>query len=305
MLRRLEYLLAVEREGHFGRAATSCHVSQPALSAGIAKLEGELGLELVRRGGRTALLTDEGRALLPWAREAVSAASSLTIEAGRLREHLTGTLRIATIPTAAAAVSTMIGALLRAHDGVRVELRSMAAERIVDGLRARELDAGLAYVEDPVAGLRVQRLYRERLMLVGRGPATADDVPWSALAHEPLCLLTPEMQHRRVVDAALAQAGVTVRPRVEADTFGALLDLVADGWSTVLGRPWLSGRPLPDGVRAVPLVRPVVAPWVGLLTLDGPVATPMVAALRASLRGVDVAARLGGAEADAPAAGPA
>lgn len=301
-LRQLEYLGALAREGHFGRAAAACHVSQPALSTAIAKLEGELGLVLVRRGGRGATLTDEGRALLPWARGAVEQAAALTSEAGRLRDELTGALRLGVIPTASAAVSAVLGRLLREHPGVRAEVRTLTAERIADGLRAHDLDAGLAYVDEPPAGLVATRLYRERLVLVsgaGRLPAAATSVAWSRVGDEPLCLLAPGMQHRRVVDDALARAGVAVRPRVEADGFGVLLDLARDGWSTIVGDTWLAGRALPPEVRAVPLVRPAVAPWVGLLTADAPTATPMVAALRASLRGVDVAATLRGPTAGA------
>jgi len=52
LLRQLEYLCALAREGHFGRAAAACHVSQPALSAGIRKLEAELRLQIVQRGQR-------------------------------------------------------------------------------------------------------------------------------------------------------------------------------------------------------------------------------------------------------------
>ena len=296
-LRQLEYLGALAREQHFGRAAAACHVSQPALSTAIAKLEGELGLELVHRGGRAATLTAEGRALLPWARGAVAQAAALTSEAGRLRAELTGVLRLGVIPTASAAVSSVLGPLLRAHPGVRAEVRTLTAERIADGLRAHELDAGLAYVDEQRAGLTATRLYRERLVLVagaGRLADVAGPVPWSRVADEPLCLLAPGMQHRRVVDEALARAGVDVRPRVEADGFGVLLDLARDGWSTVVGDTWLAGRALPADVRAVPLVRPAVAPWVGLLTDDGPTPTPLVAALRSSLRGVDVAAALRG-----------
>jgi DNA-binding transcriptional LysR family regulator len=295
-LRQLEYLVALAREEHFGRAAASCHVSQPALSTAIARLEAELGLQLVQRGGRTAPLTPGGVSLLPWAREAVAARASLEAEAGRLRGALTGTLRLGVIPTAAAAATATTGPLLRAHPEVAVRVRTMPAERIAAELREHELDAGLVYVDDPPPGLTATPLYRERLVLVtgsGRVGAAEHEVPWSRVAGEPLCLLTPEMQHRRIVDDAFARAAVTVVPRVEADAFGVLFDLVADGWSTVVGSPWLVGRVLPAGVRAVPIVRPVVAPWVGLLTTAGPVSSPIVAALRSALRETDVAGALG------------
>ena len=77
-LRQLEYLTALARERHFGRAAEACHVSQPALSAAIRKLERELGLPLVKRHQRYDDLTPEGRALLPWAQQALAGLDGLT-----------------------------------------------------------------------------------------------------------------------------------------------------------------------------------------------------------------------------------
>ena len=65
LLRQLEYLNALAREGHFGRAAEACHVSQPALSAGIRKLETELRVQIVQRGQRFEGFTPEGTQLLP------------------------------------------------------------------------------------------------------------------------------------------------------------------------------------------------------------------------------------------------
>jgi len=114
-LRQLEYLTALARERHFGRAAQACHVSQPALSAAIRKLERELGVALVNRQQRYDDLTPEGRALLPWAQQALASLDGLTAEAARLRHSLTGTLRLGVIPTALNAASLITGPLLERH----------------------------------------------------------------------------------------------------------------------------------------------------------------------------------------------
>lgn len=296
ILRHLEYFVALARERHFGRAAAGCHVSQPALSMAIRKLEAELELELVHRGGRRVELTDEGRALLPRAQATVASADALAADATRLRGRLTATLRLGVIPTAVAAVPAIVGPLQREHPGVRVEVRTRSAEQIVAGLEDRELEAGVAYIDDPPGALVVDPLYHERFVLLTAAPVpgpTAAPVAWDRLADLPLCLLTKDMQHRRIVDDALRSAGVAVRPRVEADSFPMLLALVADGWSTVVGHPWLTGRPLPAGVAAHPLVDPTVEPRVGLLTVGGALRSPVARALRRSLADVDVQARVG------------
>lgn len=293
ILRQLEYLVALARERHFGRAAAACHVSQPALSMAVRKLEAELGLRLVDRGSGGVALTDEGRELLGWAQSAVGAADALAAEAGRLRGQLTATLRLGVIPTAVAAVSTVVGPLLRAHPGVRVEMRTWPTERIVAGLTSHALDAGLTYVDDPSRELAVVPLYRERFVLLTAEPLPDGPATWDAIVDLPLCLLTDDMQHRRIVDATLRRAGLRAEPRIEADSFGVLLDLVRDGWSTVVGHAWLAGRALPSGVTVHPLVDPVVAPTVGLVTPGTDPATPVVRAIRASLAGVDLQAWAG------------
>ena len=98
-LRQLEYLTALDRERHFGRAAAACHAAQPTLSAGIRSLERELGVPLVRRGRAFEGFTPEGELILGWAQRAMADFESLRQEASRLRGGLEGTLRIGAIPT--------------------------------------------------------------------------------------------------------------------------------------------------------------------------------------------------------------
>ena len=71
MIDKLEFLLALARERHFGRAAETCGVTQPTLSAGIKQLEDELGVLLVQRGSRFRGFTPEGERVLDWARRIV------------------------------------------------------------------------------------------------------------------------------------------------------------------------------------------------------------------------------------------
>jgi DNA-binding transcriptional LysR family regulator len=74
---KLEYLMALAREQHFGRAADTCGVTQPTLSAGIKQLESSLGVMLVQRGSPYIGLTPEGERTLAWARRIVSYSRSM------------------------------------------------------------------------------------------------------------------------------------------------------------------------------------------------------------------------------------
>src|SRR5499427_6603255 len=100
MIDKLEFLLALAREKHFGRAAEACGVTQPTLSAGVRQLEESFGVLLVNRGSRFQNFTPEGERVLDWARRIVGDARTMREEINSLRHGLTGQLRIAAIPTA-------------------------------------------------------------------------------------------------------------------------------------------------------------------------------------------------------------
>lgn len=286
LLRQLQYLQALATERHFGRAAAACHVSQPALSNGLAKLEEELGLALVHRGRQFEGLTPEGRAVLEWAQAALASVDGLTQEAARLRGGLAGTLRVGVMPTANARLGTVLGQFLHEQPDVRVSVVTSPTVDIVERLARRELDAGLVYVDDPLpqaVPLTVTPLYRERLLLLtsdARWRARHGTVTWAEAAAVPLCLLAPPMQNRQVIDRAFRAAGAAPTVRAEADSIVALMELGGAGSSCIVADSWLDGRALPPGVRVHGLANPTVSPTVGLITAQGPLVSPTVRALR-------------------------
>src|SRR5947209_3005612 len=109
VLRQLEYLVALAREKHFGRAAESCHVSQPTLSAAIRLLEEDLGAPMVERGHRFVGLTPQGRLAVEHAQRILAEAESLRQSLEELDNGLTGRLRLGAIPTALPIVSQITG----------------------------------------------------------------------------------------------------------------------------------------------------------------------------------------------------
>src|ERR1700682_5512267 len=107
MIDKLEFLIALAREQHFGRAAEACGVTQPTLSAGIKQLEGTLGVLLVQRGSRFHSLTPEGERALDWARRIVGDSRAMRQEIRALKKGLVGHIKIAAVPTALAMVATL------------------------------------------------------------------------------------------------------------------------------------------------------------------------------------------------------
>lgn len=291
-LRQLEYLSALARERHFGRAAQACHISQPALSAALLRFERELGVTLVYRGSRYDDLTEEGRQILAWAHQTLASVDGLNSEAARLRQQLTGSLRLGVIPTALPAVSLITGPLLANHPAVRVVVRSVSSIEIGRQLASHDIDAGVTYLDnEPLGAVVTTPAYRERYVFL-----TATDTPggqrgtitWAKAAARPLCLLTPDMQNRRIIDAAFRSAGTQPVPRVEANSISALLSHVLTGWSSVIAHTWLALHGLPQGMRALRLTNPSITHMIGLVTPDTQLQHPLVRALRDQLAAADI-----------------
>lgn len=257
--RYLQYFLALEREGHFARAAAACHVSQPTLSAGIATLEAQLGKRLILRNRRYTGLTEEGRAILPWVRQLVAATDHLMQAASVATGPLQGELRLGAIPAAMPAIGMLVEAVLQRHPDINVSVRALTSRQIERDLAAFELDAGLTYLDfEPPAHALAVPLYVERYRLVAaKGVLAGEARPgWDDLARLPLCLLHQGMQNRRILDARLAERGLALRPVVTADSYVALLSLVKQGRLCSIipdnharlleGLDWARIEPLPD-----------------------------------------------------------
>jgi DNA-binding transcriptional LysR family regulator len=295
VLAPVEYLIALARQRHFGRAAEACHVSQPSLSAAIRKLERELGIPLVHRHQRYDDLTGEGHALLPWAQQTVAAVDALRNEATRLRQNLAGTLRIGVIPTALPAISLITGPLLDRHPQTRIEVRSVSSIEIGRMLASHELDAGITYLSNEPVGAAVTAtpIYHERhIFLTSNDKPVGETLAWGRLADVPLCLLTPDMQNRRIVNGALGAAGITPAPRVEANSTTALLAFARAGRPCVMAHTWLALHGLPPGMRALALTEPTITHTIGLITPNSNLQPAIVRALHAELGQLDIDAQL-------------
>lgn len=284
MFDKLEMFIALATEQHFGRAAEVCGVTQPTLSAAIKSLEGELGVMLVWRGSRYLGLTPEGARALEWARRIVADGRALKAEMRSAKSGLSGNLRLAVIPTALAGVPRLTGAFTARHPGVRIRVLSRNAGEVLSMIENLEVDAGITYLEEDVPPrMTAVPLYRERYRLVisAHHPLVRrKSVTWAELGDLPLCLLTPDMQNRRIIDRHLAEAGISVQAAVESNSFVALVSHVRSGdFATIM--PLQAAEPFvqPGVLVAIPITQPHAEHLVGLVALRREPATPVLAAL--------------------------
>ncbi|MCW2889931.1 MAG: LysR family transcriptional regulator [Streptosporangiaceae bacterium] len=273
LLRQLEYLTALARERHFARAAEACDVSQPALSAAIRKLESELDVPIVLRGNRFEGFTPEGERVLRWAYRILSERDGLTDDVGTMRKGLTGRLRIGAIPTTLTTLPLLTVPFCEEHPQASLSVLSLSSSNIQRRLAEFEIDVGVTYLgRRRPAHLRAHHLYREHYVLLTAGTerfAGHTSVTWADAAQLPLCLLTPDMQNRQVLDHIFHEAGAQPTATVETNSVSALYAHVRAGqWSSVVPHAWLRVFGVPAGMRVIPLVEPVAVQNVGLVTLD-------------------------------------
>lgn len=284
MIDKLEMFIALARERHFGKAAEECGVTQPTLSAAVKQLEDQLGVMLVRRGSRFQGLTSEGDRVLEWARRIVGDTRSMREEMRAARLGLTGHIRIAVIPTALTMVRELTTPFAEENPNITLSVMSRSSIEILSLIENLEIDVGITYLDrEPLGRVTSVPLYRERYCLVCADECPVenkDSITWREVSKLPLCLLTPEMQNRRIIDSYLASAGTEVRPRLESDSMVSLLSHVLTGkWVSVMPEKFVEGFCPGMALKAIPVMEPEVSHVVGMVAVYREPHTPVIDAL--------------------------
>jgi DNA-binding transcriptional LysR family regulator len=285
LFRQLEYFVAVAQERHFARAAEKCYVSQPALSAAIAKLERELNVTLINRGHSFEGLTPEGERLVVWAKRILAEHDAFKAEVHAVRSGITGTLRLGAVPTASTTASLLLSAFCSAHPLAKVQILSrLAATELLRRLRDFELDAAIVHsTGEDVHDVDLVPLYEEHYVLLSPAdmlPAGASTLTWPDAAQLPLALLTADMRDRHLIDEAFASHAIAVTPQVETDSVASLFAQVATGnWACIVPHTWLWTTPMGGEIRAVEMVDPALKAEIALATNSAGPGSPVARAL--------------------------
>jgi DNA-binding transcriptional LysR family regulator len=295
LLDGMRYLVALEQQRHFGRAAQACGITQPALSNALRALEKELGVAIVRRGRSFEGLTPEGERVLATAhrllRESELLRSDLHSDAGRPQ----GSVAIGAVPTAVPIAARFAAKLRARYPGILPIVRSLSSAEIEAGIENLALDLALGYT-DRIAPrntrLRALPQYVEHYFVLRRAALPAAGEPATALRFGPAiswreaaglahCMLTPEMHNRAVVDAAFRAAGVAVQPAIESNSVMSLVLSVLDGdVCAVLPGALVAAARGYGGLEALPLRDPEVHTPIGFMVAT---AAPPTRALEAAL----------------------
>lgn len=240
---------------------------------------------LVRRNSRFLGLTPEGERVLEWAKRLVADTRSMREEVRNFKKGLVGELRIAVIPTALPYAPVLTGLYQSLHPDVRITILSRSSIEIIEMLGGLQADAGITYIENENIGrLRSWPLYveRYRLLTTKGGPAAeSQHVSWAEASRLPLCLLTPDMQNRRILDKLMGVIGGSAELcMLESDSLISLMAHVRQGrWVTVVSESMADLMVGTEPFRSIPITEPDASFQVGLVTPDRQSMSPRIGAL--------------------------
>ena len=242
--RQLEHLVLLAEHGHFGRAATACHVTQSTLSASIKELENILQASLVDRTKRRVVLTPLGHEIVERARRILRDGEDLVEAARAESEPLSGTLRMGVVPTIGPfLLPNILPRLRRAYPALRLYLVEDLTSRLVEELHAGRLDILLLALPydcgnvEVRAHVEVRALFQDPFKVAlprGHPLAGGKTVDLEQLRHTGLLLLK---EGHCLRDQALAACRLADRKEVEpveATSLHTLVQMVDNGFGATL-----------------------------------------------------------------------
>jgi LysR family transcriptional activator of glutamate synthase operon len=267
-LRQLRYLEAVARHRHFTRAADELHVAQSALSHQIARLERELGVQLLARTTRSVEPTQAGLQVAARARTILAETDALREEVDELRGLVRGRLTIGALLFGGELdIPALLASFTTAHPQIDVGLREGTVQRMVDGLEDGSIDLAFVLEREPRNEFERAPLSSEELAVV-MSPAhrlAGDSGPLriGALAGERLIGFERGSSVRQLVDETFERAGVNPRISLEGNDLALVRSLVAEGIGlAIMPRTFAELPGPPVALRPLrPALRMTVALW--------------------------------------------
>lgn len=279
-LKQFQYLVALEHERHFGRAAERCFVSQPTLSSGLKKLEEELDIPIILRGRSFQGFTTEGKCVVQWAKRLMADKTAMLDDLAFMQQKLQGTLRIGAIPTSSPTLPKVANLIMDRYPEMHIDIQFMGISHLIQALKNFELDVGVTVMDDLTdSTLESMPLYQEPLHLLlphdnwlENGP----EISWYEASKLPLCLLTKTMRERQIIDDTFAQVGCNPVPQLESNSILQLNLFVSGGQLATIVPERFAQQP---GTCNKLLTKPVVTQQLGLIWLDSDPLLPMTKAM--------------------------
>ncbi|APX25670.1 MAG: hydrogen peroxide-inducible genes activator [Rhodobacteraceae bacterium] len=235
-MKHLRYFDALARLGHFGRAAETCAISQPALSMQIRELEQLVGAPLVERGHRQIRLTGLGEEFADRVRDILRSVDDLTDLARASQSPLVGRLRIGVIPTVAPyLLPDVITALARDYPALDLRPREAVTGTLIEDLMASRLDTAIVALPVSEPSLEEVALFDEEFVLVRHVTEADKPVPDPEALQEMRLLLLEEGHCFRNQALSFCNMSPSVaRDLMEGSSLSTLVQMVGAGIGVTL-----------------------------------------------------------------------
>ncbi len=274
-LRELEYLVAIDEERHFNRAAERCFVSQPTLSGQLRKLEQELGVRLVERTTRQVVMTEAGRAIADQARKALMNVREMRVLAEVFEDPLRGEIQLGVIPTLGPyLLPHILPALNQAYPRLKFWLHEYQTHVLLEKLRRGELDLLILALPVEHKGFVEIELFAEsfRLAVPGisklarRHSVTVDDI----LGQEMLLLEEGHCLREQALEVCF-MAGASENSGYRAASLETLRQMVGENMGmTLIPELAITQAGIEDKrIRYIPFESPRPSRSIGMLYRTG------------------------------------
>lgn len=271
-LQQLEAFTAVAERGSFRAAADHIHLSAPALSRRIDKLETILGARLFNRTTRDVELTPLGRVFLERARAALDDLESAMLGITDIAASRSGRVTVACVPSAAIHfLPSVVRTFSERYPLIRIRVVDEAASLVLASVVTGESDFGISFMGSQVPGVAFEAIHTDPFVLaVPRGHALAKrkTVAWPELQTERLIAVARSSGNRQLLDDALAKAGVNPTFSFEVSHIATLLSMVEAGLG-LAAVPRLALPPAHPSLVGIALRKPEVTRVLGLATRRG------------------------------------
>lgn len=271
-LHQLQAFIAVAERGSFRAAAEQIHLSPPALSRRIEKLESIIGTKLFNRTTREVELTSLGRIFLDRARSAVDDLESAMLGISDIAATRSGRVTVACVPSAALYfLPQVISSFSLKYPALRIRVIDESMNQTLQSVLSGESDFGIGFMSTLMPEIHFEGIHNDPFVIAMRREhplATRKSVSWSAIAAERLISVARSSGNRQLLDDVLAKAGIQPNFAFEVSHIGTLLGMVEAG----LGLAAVPRMALPANhsvVIGLPLKNPTISRSLGLLTRQG------------------------------------
>jgi LysR family hydrogen peroxide-inducible transcriptional activator len=289
-LRELEYLVAVDEERHFHKAAERCFVSQPTLSGQLKKLEEELGVQLLERSTRQVVMTEVGQAIAEQARKVLAESKAIKEIAQVFQDPFAGSLHVGLIPTVAPYLLPVImPAMMQHYPKLKFWLHEYQTAVLLEKLRRAELELLILALPVETDEFEELDLYNEPFQLAAPKGLDLASRPFITLGdlseREMLLLEEGHCLRGQALDVCFT-AGATEKADFHASSLETLRYMVGEGMGMTL-MPELAvsrGGIVQDNMRYIRFAEPQPSRRIGMLYRKGSARAESFAALADTIR---------------------